>query len=102
MAENAEQLRTAALADDAETWRVLLKRAIPMIYGMFVRRRINPGLAEELVQQTVFDAVRRRASFDADKGTPEQWMLGIARNNLALEMRRQAIPKDRATASHRT
>ncbi len=90
MAENAEQLRPAALADDAETWRALLKRAIPMIYGLFVRRRLNPGLAEELVQQTVFDAVRRRGSFDAGKGTPEQWMLGIARNNLALEMRRRA------------
>lgn len=90
MAENAEQLRPAALADDAETWRTLLKRAIPMIYGLFVRRRLNPGLAEELVQQTVFDAMRRRGSFDAGKGTPEQWMLGIARNNLALEMRRRA------------
>lgn len=90
MAENAEQIRTAALADDAEIWRPLLKRAIPMIYGLFVRRGLNPGLAEELVQQTAFDAVRGRASFDAGKGTPEQWMLGIARNNLALEMRKRA------------
>lgn len=90
MAENAEQLRTATLADDAETWRTLLGRAIPMIYGLFVRRGLNPGLAEELVQQTVFDAVRGRGSFDAGRGTAEQWMLGIARNNLALEMRRRA------------
>ncbi len=90
MAENAEQLRAVTPGDDAETWRALLKRAIPMIYGLFVRRGINPGLAEELVQQTVFDAVRGRGSFDADKGTPEQWMLGIARNNLALEMRKRA------------
>ncbi len=90
MAENAEQLRAETLGDDAETWRALLKRAIPMIYGLFVRRRIHPGLAEELVQQTVFDAVRGRDSFDAGKGTAEQWMLGIARNNLALEMRRRA------------
>ncbi len=90
MAENAEQLRAGTLGDDAETWRALLKRAIPMIYAMFVRRGINPGLAEELVQQTVFDAVRGRESFDAGKGAAEQWMLGIARNNLALEMRRRA------------
>ncbi len=90
VAENAEQLRTATLADDAETWRALLGRAIPMIYGLFVRRGLNPGLAEELVQQTVFDAVRGRGSFDAGRGTAEQWMLGIARNNLALEMRRRA------------
>lgn len=61
-----------------------------MIYGMFVRKGLNPALAEELVQQTVFDAVRGQKTFDETKGSIEQWITGIARNNLALEMRRRA------------
>jgi len=50
----------------------------------------NPTLAEELVQKTVFDAVRGKSSYKPDKGSPEQWIGGIARNNIRLEIRRRA------------
>jgi RNA polymerase sigma-70 factor (ECF subfamily) len=55
-----------------------------------MRRGIHPALAEELTQKTVFDAVRGRRAFDPLLGTLEQWILGIAHKNLALEMRRRA------------
>ncbi len=77
-------------ACDADMWREFLNREIPQLYGMFMRRWPNPSLAEELVQKTVFDAVRGRDSYKPTKGSPEEWIFGIARNNIRLEMRRRA------------
>ena len=77
-------------AGDAGIWREFLNREIPQLYGMFMRRWPNPTLAEELVQKTVFDAVRGRGSYEPSKGSPEEWIFGIARNNIRLEMRRRA------------
>jgi RNA polymerase sigma-70 factor (ECF subfamily) len=75
---------------DADIWQDFISREIPQLYGMFMRRWPNPSLAEELVQRTVFDAVRGRSSYDPSKGSPEEWIFGIARNNIRLEMRRRA------------
>jgi len=74
---------------DGQAWRVLLKEQIPRLYGMFMKRWPNPSLAEELVSKTVFDAVRGFGSFDAEKGNVEQWLFGIASNNIRLEIRRR-------------
>jgi RNA polymerase sigma-70 factor (ECF subfamily) len=76
---------------DKGAWSALLKRGIPKIFGMFIKRGINPSLAEELTQKTVFDAVRGKDTFDAAKGTAENWLIGIASNNLAAEFRKRAI-----------
>ncbi|MCP4453563.1 MAG: sigma-70 family RNA polymerase sigma factor [Planctomycetes bacterium] len=75
----------------SQTWSALLTRSIPLIYGIYLRRGIHPGLAEELTQKTVFDAVRGRTAYDPLKGTLEQWVIGIAYKNLALEMRHRAV-----------
>jgi RNA polymerase sigma-70 factor (ECF subfamily) len=68
-------------------WREVLARTIPQLYGMFVRRGVHASLAEELTQKSVFDAIRRYETYEPSKGTPEQWLFTIAKNNLALEMR---------------
>jgi len=75
---------------DSDTWRRMLEADIPQIYRMFMRRWPNPSLAEELVQKTVFDAVRARQSHDPARGGFENWLMAIARNNFASEMRRRA------------
>ena len=77
-------------AGDTDMWREFLSREIPQLYGMFMRRWPNPALAEELVQKTVFDAVRGRGSYKSAKGSGEEWIFGIARNNIRMEMRRRA------------
>ncbi len=77
-------------AGDAEVWREFIGREIAQLYRMFMKRWANPSLAEELVQRTVFDAVRGFGSYDPSKGGPEEWIFGIARNNIRLEIRRRA------------
>jgi RNA polymerase sigma factor (sigma-70 family) len=81
----------AGLAErDTDVWRQFIGEQIPRIYGLVMRLWPNPSLAEELVQKTVFDAVRGFASFDPSKGNVENWILGIAQNNIRLELRRRA------------
>jgi len=75
---------------DSDIWREFIGREIPLLYGMFMRRWPNPSLAEELVQKTIFDAVRGCGSYDPLRGSPEEWILGIARNNIRLEARKRA------------
>ncbi len=91
MTEQSNQRSWAGIsAGDADIWGEFLTREIPRLYGLFMRRWPNPTLAEELVQRTVFDAVRGGGSYDPSRGSPEGWIFGIARNNIRLEMRRRA------------
>ncbi len=91
MEQRPEQQEQAGLVEgNSEVWRGLLQQVIPQLYGMFLKSWANPSLAEELVQKTVFDAVRGRNTFDSEKGSPEEWIFGIARNNIRLEIRKRA------------
>ena len=90
MADKLEKASFQVTQTDSDTWREMLGRGIPQIYRMFMRRWPNRSLAEELVQKTVFDAVRARQSHDPSRGSFENWLMAIARNNMALEMRRRA------------
>jgi DNA-directed RNA polymerase specialized sigma24 family protein len=75
---------------DADVWREFLNGQIPQLYRMFLNHWPNPSLAEELAQKTVFDAVRARTSYQPTKGSPQEWIFGIARNNIRLEIRKRA------------
>ncbi len=71
-------------------WRQFLSRQIPMLYARFMKHWPNPSLAEELVEKTVFDAVRGLSGFSPEKGSPQEWISGIAKNNIRLQIRRRA------------
>lgn len=85
-----QQDRAAFARGEADVWRAFIERQIPRLYGLFLRSWPNRSLAEELVQRTVFDAVRGRSGYDPTRGGPEDWMLAIARNNIRLEVRKRA------------
>jgi RNA polymerase sigma-70 factor (ECF subfamily) len=86
----SKQNWTGFVEGDGEVWREFLSRVIPQLYGMFMKSWRNRSLAEELVQRSVFDAVRGLSSYEPSKGSPEEWIFGIARNNIRLEIRRRA------------
>jgi RNA polymerase sigma-70 factor (ECF subfamily) len=75
---------------DGRVWQGFLQQVIPQLYGTFLKSWPNPSLAEELVQKTVFDAIRGRNTYDPARGSPEEWIFGIARNNIRLEIRKRA------------
>jgi len=89
-----EKLKQQSWADfangDTDVWREFIDFEIPRLYVLFMDCWPNRSLAEELLQKTVFDAVRGRGSYDPSKGSPEEWIHGIARNNIRLEIRRRA------------
>jgi RNA polymerase sigma-70 factor (ECF subfamily) len=91
VSEKLEQQNWADFAKgDADVWREFIDLEIPRLYGMFMGCWPNRSLAEELLQKTIFDAVRGRSSYNPSKGSPEKWISGIARNNIRLEIRRRA------------
>ena len=91
MTERLEEKSWIDFAEgDADVWRGFIEYQIPRLYGLFMGRWPNRSLAEELLQKTVFDAVRGRSSYDPSKGSPERWILAIARNNIRLQIRRRA------------
>ncbi len=91
MPDELEQQSWAGFArGDADIWREFISRQIPLLFGMFMKRWPNPSLAEELVQRSIFDAVRGLNTYDPSKGGPEDWILGIAHNNIRLEVRKRA------------
>ena len=91
MSENSKQISWAEFANgDADIWRRFLEVQIPKLYCLFLQRWCNRSLAEELVQKTVFDAVKGLKTYDGSKGNPEEWIFGIARNNIRLEIRKRA------------
>ncbi|MEN6383942.1 MAG: sigma-70 family RNA polymerase sigma factor [Phycisphaerales bacterium] len=94
MPETIEQTDWSKINNgDSDAWRLLLKHEIPIIYRMFMSRWPNQSLAEELTQKTIFDAVKSVKSYDSQKGSPHTWLLAIARNNLAYEVRTRAARK---------
>lgn len=86
----SKSVSPAGSQSEALTWREALVRSIPEVYSLFVRRGLHPGLAEELTQKTIFDAVVGNETFEKRRGTIESWLIGIAQNNLAFEMRQRA------------
>jgi len=89
--QQQDQNALTGLAEgDSQAWRMFLEGVIPRLYGMLLKSWPNPSLAEELLQKTVFDAVRGRNTYDFQKGSAEEWIFGIARNNIRLEIRKRA------------
>jgi RNA polymerase sigma-70 factor (ECF subfamily) len=75
---------------DPDAFRAFYEDALPRIYGYLLHRSGgNPGLAEDLTQETFLAAVS-----ELKKGrcieTPLPWVYGIARHKLLDHYRRQA------------
>ena len=91
VSETTEKDKRVLFAEgDTHIWRDFVREQIPKLYGLFINKWPNPTLAEELVEKTIFNAVRGRLSYDCDKGSPEEWIFGIAYNNIRIEIRKRA------------
>jgi RNA polymerase sigma-70 factor, ECF subfamily len=74
-----------------ESMRALVGAYGPALYGFVLKRTGDPGLAEEIVQDTMVRVWQNAARFDERKGSFRNWVYEIA-NNLAIDaQRRQAV-----------
>jgi RNA polymerase sigma-70 factor (ECF subfamily) len=77
------ELLAAAAAGEAEAVRWLLDEVAPVVYGfLFARVGGDEAAAEDLLQETLLEAVRGAAAFRAEAAA-STWMCAIARRRLA-------------------
>jgi RNA polymerase sigma-70 factor, ECF subfamily len=88
-ARDDESVSAETEAEDApRTLLALYEKALPAVYGYFVRRCGDRGTAEDLTSETflaAMDAARRDTS--APMTVP--WLIGVARHKLADHYRRR-------------
>ncbi len=77
------ELLAAAAGGEAEAVRWLLDEVAPVVYGfLFARVGGDEAAAEDLLQETLLEAVRGAAAFRAEAAA-STWMCAIARRRLA-------------------
>ncbi len=86
---------SASLADP-HAFGLIFERHFGAIHG-YLRRRLDPQLADELASQTFLIAFHRRSRFDPRRPDSRPWLFGIA-TNLARNHRRREIRELRALA----
>lgn len=82
-------LTDAARRGSEAAWVDLYHRHFDPLYGfVFLRAGRHVQRTEEVVQDSWMTAVRRIRKFDAEKGTFEAWLFGIADNTLSNHRRK--------------
>jgi len=96
-----EALLAGLASGDTEAAAAFVRRFQSRVYGLAVTMLRDPGLAEEVAQETFVRAWRHASTYDARRGRVPTWLLAIARN-LAIDRTRMRVPTpvdpDRLTA----
>lgn len=77
----------AASLDDPEAFGELFRRHSPRLHA-YIKRRLGPGLADDLVSETFATAFRQRERFDG-RAPFSAWLWGIASNLIAKHHRQE-------------
>jgi RNA polymerase sigma factor (sigma-70 family) len=75
---------------DERALTALYDATMSRVYGIVMRVVRRASLAEEVVEETYFQAWRQAARFDVARGRPLTWLLGMARSRAIDAVRREA------------
>ena len=75
--------------------------AVRRVYAYAAYRLGDGAEAEDVTSATIERALRYRSSYDAGKGDPAAWLVGIARRTIDEHYRRQALADTVATVPER-
>jgi RNA polymerase sigma-70 factor (ECF subfamily) len=93
----ADLLERIAKNRDAEAFRKLFQAYAPRVKSYMLRQGADPGLAEELAQETLMTVWRKAVLYSGTKGSATTWIFTIARNlridRLRREMAWQPLPE---------
>lgn len=68
----------------------LYEATLSRVYGLVLRLVRRPQLAEEVAEEVFFQVWRQAPRFDAARGRPLTWLLGMARSRAIDAIRREA------------
>ncbi len=75
---------------DERALAALYDATVSRVYGLALRIVRRPAWAEEVVEETYFQVWRQAPRFDAARGRPLTWLLGMARSRAIDALRREA------------
>ena len=80
-----------AVADshDRQAFKALFEYFAPRVKAFSLRQGADPGMAEEIVQETMVNVWRKAKQFEAAKASASTWIFAIARN-MRIDMLRRA------------
>lgn len=82
---------TAGVGLSAEEVGAFAEKRMPKLRAFISRRVRDPAAAEDVLQETLLEALKSRSKFDG-QGKPEAWVFGIAKNRCLLYYR-QRLPE---------
>lgn len=93
-----EELMRAVQAGDEAAFRLLYRRYDRRLLGLLVPYVGDPGLAEDLLQETFLRLFRQRAAYEP-RGAFRTWLFAIARNLALDQLRRRRSLRESPGAS---
>jgi RNA polymerase sigma factor (sigma-70 family) len=94
-ASSDETVLAAMGAGDPDAAAVFVRRFQSRVYGLALTMLRDPGVAEDVAQDTFIRAWRYAGTYDARRGQVATWLLTIARNAALDRVRlRSATPVD--------
>ncbi|HEY8878520.1 MAG TPA: sigma-70 family RNA polymerase sigma factor [Roseateles sp.] len=80
----------AIVDHDERALLALYEATLSRVYGLVLRLVRRPQLAEEVAEEVFFQVWRQAPRFDAARGRPLTWLLGMARSRAIDAIRREA------------
>ena len=77
------------IREDPDAFEAFYRENIGTVQRFIARRTEDPHLAADLAADVFLAAIDAAESYRADRGTPAGWLLGLARNVVGTELRRQ-------------
>ena len=87
MEDNNNDLLLRSAGGDRSAFRELYESCSPKLYSLALRLLQQPGLAEEIVQESFFKIWSSAGSYDPKKGKAITWMATVTRNKALDKLR---------------
>ncbi|WUH99523.1 RNA polymerase sigma factor [Spirillospora sp. NBC_00431] len=93
----------AAIGRDRAALEVFYRRHVADVTRFVARRISDPHTVDDLTTEVFLAAIDSAERYQAGRGSPRAWLLGIAQNVVAAEWRRHAgeLDKARRVGGHR-
>ncbi|MFL6060785.1 MAG: RNA polymerase sigma factor [Marmoricola sp.] len=90
----SETSDVGSISSDPDAFAAFYREHLESVRRFVARRVADPHLAADLTAEIFLAAIDSASSYRSDRGAPGAWLVGVARNVIATEFRRQG--RDRA------